>query len=103
MHNNRPGQCSFCHGTGKTFRFLYERWETCFSCEGTGTCRYCGGTGDADSQLAKDLWYGRKDIANVAASGTSSSQGAKSEKGGFCGCLVVVAIVIFLYLLATNG
>jgi len=43
---NRAGDCSFCHGRGETFNVMCERWEECWSCDGTGTCRWCSGKGE---------------------------------------------------------
>jgi hypothetical protein len=58
-----------CEGKGKHAWGRGGKAATCIHCKGTGVCRYCGGTGDADSEVGKDLWYGRKDIADVGRMG----------------------------------
>jgi len=68
---NGTGVCDMCEGKGSHAWGHGGKSDTCSHCKGTGVCRYCGGTKDADSDLAKDLWYGRKDIANVGRVGCS--------------------------------
>ena len=51
--NEGDGNCSVCHGSGKTAMdefvegFLGGESE-CDNCNGTGVCPTCGGTGVAD-------------------------------------------------------
>lgn len=39
------GLCFECKGAGSTVQTIFQIRNTCKACNGTGKCRFCGGTG----------------------------------------------------------
>lgn len=40
-----PGRCKTCGGSGRWMPYVGAAYKTCPSCNGSGQCRWCNGTG----------------------------------------------------------